>query len=65
MAATIGTHSHLLVLGEAEREQVMARVLHYLRSAPETGEGEFELPIVTLAVRGRRGPSAWRATACG
>lgn len=65
MAATIGTHSHMLVLDEAEREHVMARVLEYLRSAPETREGRFELPIVTLAVRGRRGPSASRARACG
>jgi len=52
MAATIRTHSHMLVLDETEREQVIARVLDHLRRSPETGAGEFELPIVTLAVRG-------------
>ncbi|WP_242911114.1 class I SAM-dependent methyltransferase [Actinomadura terrae] len=55
MAATIGTHSHVLVLDEAEREALMARLLEYLRATPETAEGEFDLPMVTLAVRGRPG----------
>ncbi|MFD0690465.1 class I SAM-dependent methyltransferase [Actinomadura fibrosa] len=55
MVATIATHSHMLVLDEAEREEVKARVLAYLRSEPETAEGEFDLPIVTLAARALRG----------
>ncbi|WP_174548841.1 class I SAM-dependent methyltransferase [Actinomadura formosensis] len=54
MVATIGTHSHLLVMQDAEREAVLGRVLEHLRATPETAAGEFELPIVTLAVRGPR-----------
>ncbi|WP_344891607.1 class I SAM-dependent methyltransferase [Actinomadura meridiana] len=53
MAATVGTHSRVLVLDDAERAAVMARLLGYLRATPET-EGEFDLPIVTLTVRARR-----------
>ncbi|GIH99288.1 class I SAM-dependent methyltransferase [Planobispora takensis] len=55
MAATIATHSHALTLPEAERTELLARVLGYLRSTPETADGEFELPIVTVAVRALTG----------
>ncbi|MGH3240152.1 MAG: class I SAM-dependent methyltransferase [Spirillospora sp.] len=55
LAATIGTHSHMLVLDDAEREAATRRLLAFLRATPETAEGEFDLPIVTLALRGRRG----------
>lgn len=51
MAATIATHSHVLTLSEAERAELLARVLGYLRSTPETAHGEFELPITTVTVR--------------
>jgi SAM-dependent methyltransferase len=51
MTATIGTHSHVLVLPEPERRELMTRVLDYLRSAPETSSGEFDVPIITVAVR--------------
>ncbi|MER5419270.1 hypothetical protein [Streptosporangium roseum] len=51
MAATIATHSHVLTLSEAERAELLARVLGYLRSTPETAHGEFELPIMTVTVR--------------
>nr|BFE81072.1 hypothetical protein GCM10020093_036730 [Planobispora longispora] len=51
MAATIATHSHVLTLPETERAELMARVVGYLRSVPETADGEFELPIVTVTVR--------------
>jgi SAM-dependent methyltransferase len=54
LAATIGTHSHVLVLGDAERDALLSRVLTYLRALPETAEGEFDLPMVTLAIRARR-----------
>ncbi|MBO2449985.1 class I SAM-dependent methyltransferase [Actinomadura barringtoniae] len=55
LAATIGTHSHMLVLGDAERAEVEGRILGHLRATPETAEGEFDLPMVTLGVRARRG----------
>ena len=54
LLATIGTHSHLLVMDEAERAGLLARVGDFLRSQPETAHGEFTLPMVTVALRARR-----------
>ncbi|MCO6008722.1 class I SAM-dependent methyltransferase [Actinoallomurus purpureus] len=51
MAATIATHSHVLILPEAERTALITRIVDYLRATPETASGEFELPIVTVAIR--------------
>ena len=36
LLATIGTHSHLLVMEEAERARLLARVRDFLRTRPET-----------------------------
>jgi SAM-dependent methyltransferase len=54
LLATIGTHSHLLVMDEAERIALLARVDDFLRSQPETARGEFTLPMVTVVLRARR-----------
>jgi ubiquinone/menaquinone biosynthesis C-methylase UbiE len=54
LLATIGTHSHLLVMEEAERARLLARVGDFLRSQPETAHGEFTLPMVTVGLRARR-----------
>ena len=54
LLATIGTHSHLLVMEEAERARLLARVGDFLRSQPETAHGEFTLPLVTVGLRVRR-----------
>ena len=54
LLATISTHSHLLVMDEAERAGLLARVGDFLRSQPETAHGEFTLPMVTVALRARR-----------
>jgi SAM-dependent methyltransferase len=54
LLATIGTHSHLLVMDEAERAGLLARVRDFLRSRPETAHGEFTLPMVTVGLRARR-----------
>jgi hypothetical protein len=54
MTATIGTHSGLLILPEPERAALTARILAYLRSMPDTVHGEFEMPIVTTAMRAVR-----------
>ncbi|WP_227998516.1 class I SAM-dependent methyltransferase [Nocardia australiensis] len=51
LTATIGTHSHTLVIPEQERVALLGRILDYLHSRPETAEGEFDLPMVTLTVR--------------
>ena len=54
LLATIGTHSHVLVMEEAERARLLARVGDFLRSQPETAHGEFTLPLVTVGLRARR-----------
>ena len=54
LLATIGTHSHLLVMEEAERARLLARIRDFLRTRPETSRGEFTLPMVTVALRARR-----------
>ena len=54
LLATIGTHSHLLVMEEAERAGLLARIRDFLRTRPETSRGEFMLPMVTVALRARR-----------
>jgi SAM-dependent methyltransferase len=55
LTATIGTHSHTLVVSDAERAELLAAVRAYLESRPETASGEFELPIRTTVLRARRG----------
>jgi ubiquinone/menaquinone biosynthesis C-methylase UbiE len=51
MVETIATHSQVLILDEPERRELLGRVLAYLRSVPETSEGEFDLPIITTVIR--------------
>ena len=51
LTATIGTHSHLLTMEEAERSALLARIRDFLNSRPETSHGEFTLPLVTMALR--------------
>jgi SAM-dependent methyltransferase len=55
LTGTIGTHSRLLVLPAPERDRVLARVSDYLRGLPQTSDGEFTLPLVTLVIRATRG----------
>ena len=51
MVATISTHSHVLVTPDAERAELVANMLAYLKSRPETATGEFDLPLRTLVRR--------------
>ncbi|RFU39172.1 class I SAM-dependent methyltransferase [Actinomadura logoneensis] len=51
MAATIGTHSHVLIMDEPARRDLLERVVAHLRATPETADGDFDLPLITLAVR--------------
>jgi SAM-dependent methyltransferase len=53
MTATIGTHSHTLVVSAEERADVLSRVRAFLDSQPETSGGTFDHPLVTLAGRCR------------
>jgi SAM-dependent methyltransferase len=54
LAATLATHSHVLVLSDDERTELMDRVLGYLRTTPETADGAFDLPLITQVVRAVR-----------
>jgi SAM-dependent methyltransferase len=54
LTATIGTMSHTLVISDEERTMVLGRILDFLRSRPETAAGEFEMPLLTTVIRGRR-----------
>ncbi|MEJ2856757.1 MULTISPECIES: class I SAM-dependent methyltransferase [unclassified Saccharothrix] len=51
LVATVGTHSHTLVIPPEERQQLLEKMLTYLRSRPETAEGEFEVPLITYVKR--------------
>ncbi|MBL1078922.1 class I SAM-dependent methyltransferase [Nocardia sp. 2] len=51
LTATIGTHSHTLVIPPEERAEVLARITAYLRGRTETATGEFELPLRTQVIR--------------
>ncbi|WP_285780623.1 class I SAM-dependent methyltransferase [Microtetraspora sp. NBRC 13810] len=52
LVATIATHSQVLLLPEADRSALDGRITSYLRSLPETAEGEFDVPLVTAVIRG-------------
>ncbi|MFR9752257.1 class I SAM-dependent methyltransferase [Nocardia sp. 004] len=51
LTATIGTHSHTMVISAEERTEVLDRITAYLRAQPETATGDFDVPIVTVALR--------------
>jgi SAM-dependent methyltransferase len=51
LTATVGTHSHTLVIPPDERAELLARVRAFLDANPETSDGEFDHPLVTLAAR--------------
>lgn len=54
LTATIGTQSHTLVVSDEERAAVLGRVHDYLSTRPETATGEFDMPLLTTVIRGRR-----------
>ncbi|MEV4206460.1 class I SAM-dependent methyltransferase [Nocardia salmonicida] len=54
LTASIGTHSHTVVISTQERAEVLARILDYLRATPETAEGEFDFPLRTEVIRAVR-----------
>ncbi|RMI28471.1 class I SAM-dependent methyltransferase [Nocardia stercoris] len=51
LTATIGTHSHTLVISPQERAQILDGITAFLLSRPETGAGEFLLPLRTTVIR--------------
>ncbi|SFW59533.1 class I SAM-dependent methyltransferase [Amycolatopsis australiensis] len=51
---TIATYSMVIVSSPAESAALLTRLREFLASNPETAEGEFDLPLITLALRARR-----------
>lgn len=49
--ATVNTHSHALVISAEERVELNARMLAFLKSRPETADGEFDFPLRTYVKR--------------
>jgi SAM-dependent methyltransferase len=54
LVALLGTHSNVLIMDPAERDRLLGRVRDFLAARPETAGGQFELPMVTSAVRAVR-----------
>ena len=51
---TLRTHSMFLIMDPPEREAALARVRAYLAATPQTRDGEFVLPMQTIALRAIR-----------
>jgi SAM-dependent methyltransferase len=51
---TLSTHSMFLIMEPEERDATLSRVREYLAVTPQTALGEFNVPIVTMAVRAVR-----------
>jgi hypothetical protein len=54
LLANVATHSNFLVMDEPERTRQLDQVRGFLQSRPETSQGEFVLPMVTVALRVQR-----------
>ncbi|MEC3920570.1 class I SAM-dependent methyltransferase [Nocardia sp. CDC160] len=51
LTATIGTHSHTLVIPPEARTTLLTRLSTYLHTRPETATGEFDMPLRTTVIR--------------
>lgn len=51
LVATAATHSLFLTMAEPARTETLNRMLAYLKSRPETAEGEFDYPLRTEVLR--------------
>ncbi len=54
LVATLATRAGLLVMPEQQHEATLGRIRAFLASRPETGRGEFTLPMLTGVLRVRR-----------
>ena len=54
LVAALATHSRMLVMDEPERARTLARIRDFLHRQPETSDGEFTMPQVTVALRAER-----------
>ena len=51
LVATASTHSLFLTMAEPERSRTLDAMLAYLKSQPETADGEFDYPLRTEVLR--------------
>jgi SAM-dependent methyltransferase len=58
LVAAMATYSRVLVMDEAERARTLATIRDFLHGQPETSDGEFTLPLVTVVLRAVRRPPA-------
>ncbi|MDX3188172.1 class I SAM-dependent methyltransferase [Streptomyces sp. MN03-5084-2B] len=54
LVETIATYSQVIVSAPAESAALLGRLRQFLTENPATADGEFELPLVTTALRARR-----------
>ncbi|WP_224277838.1 class I SAM-dependent methyltransferase [Streptomyces sp. LS1784] len=54
LVATLATKAGILVMPERRRETLLDETRTYLAGRPETGGGEFTLPMLTSVLRARR-----------
>ncbi|SED76933.1 Methyltransferase domain-containing protein [Amycolatopsis tolypomycina] len=54
LVETIATYSKVIVAPPAESAALLGRLRRYLAEHPATADGEFDLPLVTTALRARR-----------
>lgn len=54
LVTTFATRAGMLVMAEEERVNTLGRIGAFLRSSPETANGEFTLPMLTGVLRVRR-----------
>jgi SAM-dependent methyltransferase len=54
LVATLATRAGMLVMPEPERAATLGRIHAFLASGPDTGHGEFTLPMLTGVLRVRR-----------
>uniref|UniRef100_UPI001C406A68 class I SAM-dependent methyltransferase n=1 Tax=Actinacidiphila rubida TaxID=310780 RepID=UPI001C406A68 len=51
LLANVATHSSILVLEPAERDEVLGRVRDFLAARPDTASGSFDFPMITRVER--------------
>jgi SAM-dependent methyltransferase len=54
LVATLATRAGMLVMAERDQEATLGQIRAFLASSPETGRGEFTLPMLTGVLRVRR-----------
>jgi len=57
LVETIATYSKVIVSAPEESAALLGRLRRFLAENPATADGEFDLPLVTTALRARRRPT--------